>query len=61
MISANKVPSYSFVLLACGFRHLKTVLNPEEREKGVLIRRFLESYLTRQVFVTMATFQTHLV
>ena len=36
----TRFPSYSSFVVTCDFGHLESVLNPEEWEDGVIIRRF---------------------
>lgn len=36
----TRFPSYSSFLVTCDYRHMNTILNPEEWQEGVLIKRF---------------------
>ena len=37
---STRYPSYSSFVVTCDFRHKESLLNPEEWEDGVIIRRF---------------------
>ena len=36
----TRYPSYSSFMVTCDFKHLDSVLNPEEWQQGVLVRQF---------------------